>query len=428
MKSQFIFKSYDFSETTKTLSLNYVANGTTFTEKYKFDFEFTPNANKKALDKAIQTLFFMAGVSYYKAFIPKEIIIKAGQLDTKEAHFFTKTYQKGLGEFFYVNKLDPKTPVNFVANSSKQEIIEPLDNDGLLIGVGGGKDSLVSIELLKNLSKVATWSVGHKSQLSPLIDRIGLNHFWVERSIDSQLISLNKSGALNGHVPISAILSCVGIIVAILTGYRDVVVSNESSANEPTLTYQNTEINHQYSKSLEYEQDFQDYLKHSFNEGVRYYSFLRPLSELKIAELFSNLAFTKYKDVFSSCNRAFTQNQDKLFWCGECAKCAFIFLALTPFLPSGELEALFSGSNLVKQDKLVPIYKSLLGIDGPKPLECVGEVKESRWAMDLAKEHYPELVSKYQYDVPVGFDYRALAKHLMPPEIYQVLTTALAQR
>src|SRR5438874_758950 len=83
---------------------------------------------------------------------------------------------------------------------------------------------------------------------------------------------------------ISAILACVGVIVAILSGYRDIVVSNESSASEPNLHYQGLPINHQYSKSLEFEKDFQDYLANQFNGGPRYYSFLRPFSEVRIGE------------------------------------------------------------------------------------------------------------------------------------------------
>ena len=423
MKQNFIFKSYDFSADSKMLRLQYSADNITFTESYKFDFDYV-DYDKQALDRAIQILFFMAGVSYYKAFVPSEISIERGELTKENAKFLSKTYQNGLGEFFYVNKLDPKTPTTFPFNAHNLEPIK-LNNNGLLIGVGGGKDSLVSIEILRDQPKVATWSVGHKSQLEPLVERIGLPHFWVERSIDKQLLELNKNGALNGHVPISAILSTVGLVVAILTGHKDIIVSNESSANEPTLTYEGVEINHQYSKSITYERDFQRYLLSAFGESVRYYSFLRPLSEVYIAEIFAKIGYEKYKDVFSSCNRAFTQNQTELFWCGECAKCAFIYLALTPFLPSGELKRLFSGRDLLTSTNLEPIYKNILGIDGVKPLDCVGEIKESRWAMNLASKIHPELKQKYHFDLPENYIYNSLSNHNMPQEIYQILTDGL---
>jgi hypothetical protein len=210
-----------------------------------------------------------------------------------------------------------------------------------------------------------------------------------------------------------------------LTGYQDVVVSNESSASEPNLTYEGVAINHQYSKSLEFETDFQAILGQSFGESVRYYSFLRPLTELRIAELFAEIGYEKYKDVFSSCNRAFTHDSHGLFWCGECPKCAFVFLALTPFVDREKLETLFHGKNLLLDPSLETTYKQLLGTEGDKPLECVGEVKESRAAMRLAQQQYPEL-EKYQFELPADYDFRTVAEHRMPAEIFEILKTALS--
>ncbi len=425
MKKQFIFDNYHFDASTKTLSLHYgFDDDLKFEETYRFDFEYEIDPTHPAVIKAFENLFFMAGVSYYKAYLAHEIVIKKGTLDKKAAHFYSKTYQRGLGEFFYINELDPKTKIPFFANHEKTEATPVPESEGLLIGIGGGKDSLVSVELIRDHERVATWSVGHRSQLEPLIERIGLPHFWVERTIDSRLIHLNKNGALNGHIPISAVLASVGAVIAVLTGYRDVVVSNENSSNEPTLTYQGVEINHQYSKSLEFEKDFQAHLTALFDTSIRYYSFLRPLSEVHIAELFTRVGFMKYRDVFSSCNCAFTQNQDNIFWCGECSKCAFTFLAFTPFIHPGELEGLFHG-NLLRHAPLEPIYRNLLGISGTKPLDCVGEIKESREAMRLSEQHYPELAQKYHFDIPDDYSYKDLAGHSMPEDIHFYLKQAL---
>ena len=417
---QFIFENYLFDAATRTLSLHYRFDGTLhFTERFHFDFDFS-GYDPALLDRACQNLFFMAGVSYYKAYLPPELVIKKGELDADSAAFFSKTYQRGMGEFFYVNKLDPRTPITFPSNATALPPIVPKAPDnGLLVGIGGGKDSLVSVELLRGkIDKVATWSVNHRPQLEPLIRRIGLPHYWVERTFDKTLLEYNARGALNGHVPISGILASVGAVVAVLAGYRDVVVSNEQSANEPTLHYQGVAINHQYSKSQEFEGDFQAQLQRTLGDRVRYYSLLRPLSELRIAELFGRSWFDKYHDVFSSCNRAFTFDQHHMFWDGTCPKCAFVFLALTPFVDRTQLETLFSGNNLLLDPALEPTYRQLLGIEGDKPLECVGEVKESRAAMRLSAKIYPELSAKYHFELPAGYDYKALASHLIPADIY----------
>ena len=423
---QFIFEDYSFDAVARILQLHYSFDGVVnFTETYTFDFGFT-KYDADLLDRAIQNLFFMAGVSYYKTYMAPEIIIKKGQLNEESAAFFSKTYQRGLGEFFFVNKLDPHTPVNFPANIDQLAPPQSTErNEGLLVGIGGGKDSLVSVELLRgNVDNLATWSMDHQSQLKPLIDRIGLPHFWVSREWDRTLLEHNKSGVYNGHVPISAIIACVGTVTAILSGRRDVVVSNEQSANEPTLHYQGVDINHQYSKSQEFERDYQELLAHTLGEHVRYYSLLRPLSEVRIADIFAHIGFEKYHDVFSSCNRAFTHDSDHMFWDGKCPKCAFVFLALTPFIAPDKLEALFSGKNLLKDPDLQTTYRQLLGIEGDKPLECVGEVKESRAAMRIAAQIHPELASMYQFELPEDYNYKALGTHETPPEIYELVAQA----
>ncbi len=332
-----------------------------------------------------------------------------------------------MGEFWYVNKLDPNTPVKFPTSSDPlQPIEENRSGEGLLVSVGGGKDSLVTIELLRKSQEVATWSLNHKSQLEPLVDVIGTKHLWVEREWDLQLFELNKQDALNGHIPISGIFACVGTIVALLSGKHDVVMSNEQSANEPTLHYQGVAINHQYSKSQEFEQDYQEYLQHTLGNRVRYYSFLRPLSEVRIAEIFANIGFEKYKGTFSSCNRAFVHTSDHMSWCGECSKCAFIFMAMTPFVPREKLESLWGGKNLLLDPSLEHTYRKLLGIEGDKPLDCVGDIKESRAAMRLAQQQYPELKEKYQFEIPEDYDYKTLGSHHMPPEIYEIFKASLA--
>jgi hypothetical protein len=416
---QFIFKDYSFDKAAKKLSLNYSFDDKiSFTEEYHFNFDFI-DFDPAALDRATQTLFFMAGVSYYKAYIPPQIKVESGLIDQEAANFLSKIYQRGLGEFFYVNKLDPKTAINFPVNS---EPLTPLpgSRNGLLIGIGGGKDSLLTAEILRHYPGATTWSMGHISQLTPLVERIGLPHLWVDRQYDRAILAHNKQDAYNGHIPFSALLATVGTMVSVLSGRRDIVVSNESSASEPNLTYKGVEINHQYSKSLEFEQDFQAYLKHNFGESIRYYSFLRPLTELRIAELFSQIGFEKYKEVFSSCNRAFVHTSDHIFWCGECPKCAFVFLAFTPFIERKKLESLWHGKNLLLDPALEPTYRQLLGIEGDKPLDCVGEVKESRAAMRLAQKIYPEL-EKYEFELPAGYDFRKLGPHSMPQELADIV-------
>lgn len=415
----FIFASYDFDPDTKTATFTYqLDDELSCTESYVFDFPYVAH-NSAALDSALQLLFFLAGVSYYKMYLPPTIEVRAGSIDTQLSAFLSETYQKGLGEFFYTNSLDPNTHIEFPVTGKKpaQNIV---NSAGSLVAIGGGKDSLVSIELLRKTGEdMATWSVGHHSQLAPLIKRVGLPHYFVGRTLDPKIPGLRAAGALNGHVPISAIFAAVGTVVAVLTGKQDIVLSNEQSANEPTLVYKDTPINHQYSKSQEFESSYQQIISSRFGETIRYYSLLRPFTELRIAEMFAETGFQKYKDVFSSCNRAFRQGESRMSWCGECPKCAFVFLALTPFTDKLDLTKIFNGKNLLLDDDLTPTYHQLLGIEGDKPMECIGSVAESRAAMHLAQALYPEL-SKYTFELPANYDFRATYPSLAPLDIQNI--------
>jgi hypothetical protein len=214
--------------------------------------------------------------------------------------------------------------------------------------------------------------------------------------------------------------------VAILTGRHDVAVSNELSANEPTLHFEGVAINHQYSKSAEFEADFQALLAHIFESGPRYYSFLRPLSELHIAELFCGSdSLARYEGVFSSCNRAYVHGSSHIFWDGTCPKCAFFFLAMAPFAAQEQLVAIFDGKNLLHDPELEQTYRQLLGIAGDKPLDCVGEIKESRTAMRVIQAIDPSLFDKYYFEIPGDYNYRMLGEHHMPAEIYTLFTIGL---
>ena len=414
----FIFKDYAFNKESKTLELMYSFDDQLhFKETFIFDFDFI-NYSPQVLDKAIEILFFICGISYFKAYLVNKIEIKVCLIDENLANFLNKLYKKGLGEYLYINNLDFDDIATFRANTKESFLPLSEATNGAIVGVGGGKDSLVVIEALRDkVSNLKTWSLNHKSKLEPLVNKIGLEHFYVERIIDPLLLKLNNEDALNGHVPISAIIASCGVIVAILSGSKDIIVGNEQSSNEPTLMYKNEAINHQYSKSEEFEKDFQKYLIDTFKDSFRYYSFLRSLSELRIAKDFAKNYFDKYKEVFSSCNRAFQLDSKDLFWCGECPKCAFMFLIFTPFIQQDELVKLWKGKNLLLDKSLDQTYRNLLGIYGEKPLDCVGEIKESRSAMILAQEKYEELKSRFIFEVPKDYDYKKIYPNSMPKDI-----------
>ena len=337
---------------------------------------------RAAFDAALDVLHLVAGVSYYKAGVPPGIVVESIALDAPMVEFLDALYLHGLGEFAYHNKLDLRGRIAFLPSEQKASGAAQV---GLprraLVPIGGGKDSLVSVELLKSANEPATavW-VGNSPLIAACAARTGLPTLNIGRELSSILFEYNKAGAWNGHMPVTAINSAILAVAAVLYGFDTIAFSNERSASSATLEYDGQPVNHQWSKGWAFERSFHDLLKSHVAADLHYFSLLRPLSELAVAERFARTS--RYDDVFSSCNRNFRilgpRPADR--WCGQCPKCHFVFLALAPFMPKPRLLAIF-GRNLLDDIALAPAFDALMEYRDHKPFECVGEGIESRAAM-----------------------------------------------
>jgi hypothetical protein len=294
-----------------------------------------------------------------------------------------------------------------------------------LVAVGGGKDSCVSLELLRGRSdgnggEVVPFNIGGHRAARDCAAAAGLSLVVAHRTLDPGLGDLNRSGALNGHVPVTAIVSLVAVAQALVTGADEVVFSNERSANVGSFVANGLPVNHQYSKGLAAERRLRAALAEITTE-VGYYSLLRPLSDVQIGALFARLE--PYLPVFTSCNAAFRIEEGRRVerWCGHCPKCRFVFLVLAPFLPRERLTAIFDADLLVDPAQLQR-YRELLGLTGFKPFECVGEIEESQVALVL-------VARSGQWEGAAVIDallaeLRATGREPGEPEVAAVLTTS----
>lgn len=413
----FIFENYEFDPITKSAKFHYSLDGQLhFTETITWQVE-TVDYNKTILDRALFALWIMAGVSYYKTYAPTEIIVNSGELDAGQKEFFDAIYVHGLAQFFYTNQLEWKNRINFPALKQHTDPVEVVNGNGALVALGGGKDSIVAAELMNKLQQdYSCWVVNHAGRFGTLSQTIGQPLLAVTRQLDPELLKLNEADAYNGHVPITAIINFIGVVLAILTGKKSLVWANESSADEGNTTWQGLEVNHQYSKSSAFEVEITNYIQTYIAKDLEFYSILRPLSELRIAEIFCKNYIDKYQGLFSSCNLAnFKQgNADQMTWCGECPKCAFVYAIFSPFLPKAKLMELFGGKDLFANEALRGTFEQMLGIDGHKPLECVGEVAEVRMALQMSKDigNYPEL-AQFNFPKP-DYDYKLWHNNQVP--------------
>jgi hypothetical protein len=385
----FRYAGYHLDPATARLVCRYVLGPHRFEERFTFD----PGGDwgHPAVDAAARLVHLLAGVSYFKTAAPDTVDLGDLVTTRAEREFLRTYYVDGLGEFAYRNGIDlSDLAVVGPAIDHREPVATRPAGDRPLVPFGGGIDSIVTAEHVRaRFPDAALFVVGGPGGPFSAIERpaavTGLPVVRAERVIDSQLLGPEAAGFLNGHVPVTGIISAVAVMAAVLSGRDPVVMSNEWSASIGSVTGTGAAVNHQYSKSLAFETGFRTLLGASLGATPRYFSLLRPFSELWVARRFAELP--GYHLAFRSCNRAFHLDPALRLdhWCGVCDKCCFIDLVLAPFLPPAVLSEIFGGREPLDDPALAPRFRALTGTSrAAKPFDCVGDVGECRAAVLLA--------------------------------------------
>ncbi len=351
------------------------------TERFVFEgHDVEAAATRHDVRAALELLHLAAGVSYVKALLPPVIEVEAWPVDAARRRLLGDLLTHGLAEFAHVNELDLwewfELPTAVTAPLTIAEL--PRLSAGPLVPVGGGKDSIVTLEALRDQSPTL-FAVNPRGPIERTFEVADMPAIRVRRELDDRLFELNAAGAFNGHVPVTAIVSAAAVVAAVLGGHDVVAMSNEASADQPTLVTEDGQpVNHQWSKSSAFERELASVVTSQVHRELTYVSFLRPASELAIARRFATL--TAHHATFNSCNRAFHLRGATTDWCGDCPKCRFVFLVLAPFMSPEALRHIF-GRDLLDDPAQVDGFAVLAEIGGPKPFECVGDSAESAAAI-----------------------------------------------
>lgn len=395
---EIIYKSYDINEVDDNILITYnfvIPHLTSFNPTISFSKSLITNNNvdERLFKKIVFHMGMIELISYYKCCCPEKIVVEAGYLSKYDCSWFKKLFYNGLGEFLYKNNIEISEDNLFSFEILGEDIVIDSINyngSGNLIPVGGGKDSVVTLELLDKY---------HKDNMCFIINPKGANIeccyvagyednsvIKIKRVIDKNLIDLNSKGFLNGHTPFSSVVAFNAYLMAYLTNKKYIVLSNENSANEATVI--GTSVNHQYSKSYEFEQDFYEFTKNNYGIDIKYFSLLRPLKEIQIAMLFSK--YTKYHKVFKSCNLG--SKGSTWEWCCNCPKCLFVYIMLRAFLTKSEMLEMF-GKDLLNEKNMEKDFIELIGEAETKPFECVGSISEVIYAVN-------KIISNYEGELP----------------------------
>ncbi len=440
---EFVYKGYSLEDEEDHYHVEYLFEITGLSEfRAKWDFPKWKNeqdCDSRILKRLIFSLGMVEAISYYKITCPKSFIIDCTDEETYltdgQLKWWRKLLYNGLGEFMYRNgiveseedlvDITQSKPKNKVTVTESHPLHDDRIYDGCLVPVGGGKDSVVSLELLKD-KNIITYVVNGNSTTSAVIERCDhrKGEYTAHRVLDKTMLELNGLGYLNGHTPFSAIVAFSSTIAAYITGRRYITLSNETSANESTV--KDSFVNHQYSKSYEFEKDYTGYLSSMTDSDIHYFSFLRPLTELQIAGLFAKAQ--KYHEVFRSCNVGSKTG----IWCCNCPKCLFVYIILLPFLSEEKLVEIF-GEKLLDKESLDLSFRELTGIEENKPFECVGTRREvcscvhyyrSQGGKSLLTDRYADHIDASSTDiVPMIKEWSD--EHGVPEDLKMILKNAV---
>jgi hypothetical protein len=383
MPDSFTFTSYEIAADKRTVYFRYTLfhAGMTYelTETLVFPLELTAATTNNAL----RALHMALGVSYYKTFLPA-VIVHPYAMDTLEADFWNSVLVHGLGEFLYVNKLSSDRLGRFNAHDGiplESNMGGEMSSASAILGIGGGKDSAIAGELLKELgvpTKGFVMATGEQlGQTKAVADAMGVELLVVTRQLDRKLLELQEMpGAYKGHVPISLVFGLVGTVLALNTSSSYVVVANESSASTPRTEWQGNAVNHQWSKSSGFERMLQDFVRQRVSMQTQYFSIIRQLSSVAVAKIFAT--YPQYFEVFTSDNYVFRIDPAKRpngRWSLESPKSLSSFILLAPWLDDTTMEKIF-GMNFLDEESLEPLFLALIGLAGEPPLDCVGTPEE----------------------------------------------------
>lgn len=399
----FCYEKYSYKKVGKNLHIDFLFTNDEIKFKPKIIIENVSlvKKNKKVLDNLVFNLGMIEMFSYWKATCSPEIVVKAGELSKYQERWWEKLLINGMGQFFYENKIK-KTSFKVTSKEKSDFKKGKVSGGEVMIPIGGGKDSAVTLNIFKNICP-ACFALNPDKTIKEIF-KVSKNKEMIisKRKIENNLLEMNKAGFYNGHTPFVGYLSFLSILVAYLFNKKYIAFSNEDSANEENVIWEGRKINHQYSKTYEFEKDFRNYSSKYLMENVEYFSALRMLYEIQIALIFSHMK--NYHNVFLSCNVANKTNSGTIKktgkWCNNCSKCLFVYLILCPFLSKEELYNIFGG-DLLENKKLLPILKELIGEKKVKPFECVGTRKEALVALYLCskKEENPYLVRYFKKNI-----------------------------
>lgn len=440
--SSFTFGTYKVDPTRSMITFTYrvefqSGRVKTFTDRLMFKDvvpESWDKVPKAVLEPTLQALLLMIGINYWCVFPTSNIRIDGFALTRAQARFWDSMYLNGLGEFFYDMQMDFHDLIAFPFDALATEPTPARFErpERALLLNGAGKDSILSAEMLKYAGTPFDFFTFAPTPAHMRIAAIAgarldsakrAKTISVNRRRDRWVSAMVSLFGMSGAYPSVSTFTFIATLLAELLGHNRIIFSNERSADFGNLTYLGLLVNHQWCKSSEAEKLVNDYIQRYITPDISTRSLLREYSELEIVRRF--VRYEQYLHHVTSCNGYFYISRPvqllsrTSYWCKRCPKCVFLFACFTAFLPKKEVISIF-GADLYTKKRLLPLFRQILGIEGFKPLDCVGEPEEMILAMHLASrrnEYAGEpAIELFEKHFPPSYGFDAIAQKVFADE------------
>ncbi|NET01782.1 MAG: hypothetical protein F6K62_00480 [Sphaerospermopsis sp. SIO1G2] len=365
----------------------------------------------------------------------------AEYLEPPVIDLFVQIYQGVFGQHWYENNItDYQQPE--IIYSQELGVSQPLaildENETILAGCGGGKDSIVAMKMLEAANiDFASMQYSHSvygkadfqhELISQVVEDLQPNNKHQISIFDDftdfpflQLYFSQNSGITAPETPVSIFES---LILMLDKGYKYLCLAHEKSANTGNLFWDEIgkEVNHQWGKGLEAEEILDQFIQNHLITNFKYFSILQPIYDYRIFQNFSQ--YPEFITKTHSCNI-------KKPWCKKCPKCAYVWLGMMAFSQQNLVNEVFE-NNLFDDEDLLPTFRQMVGLGEHTPFECIGEIEESRLLMKRCLERgltgkaldmfTEEILSKSKINwqkIEDKYNYVYATEHAIPDWIFE---------
>lgn len=308
--------------------------------------------------------------------LPEQVAVDGIRLSRGGLHFWKETARHLCAERIAEDELPASMlDVRWSTGGTLRGRMEPFTwkkRRGELLAMSGGKESLAALKLMERTTAPALFFLHYPDagwhHGGRLLEHFSRTHECVRVRCDvtrtGPLLRRHGCGAYGmfviGQIVFSALLH--------MDRWSRIVIGNEFSANFGNGLHDGVPVNHQYDKSFGFARRLNDYLATHVTDEFSHRSPFWDWYEYRISREF--FADARHLRHWTSCNNATSAR----WFCGDCAKCAFVFLMGAAHGDPALVRRLM-GANMLDN---LPLIRSLADPEAPKPLECVG-TKEETW-------------------------------------------------